>query len=172
MELSNAFNEIKAEQLSKNPFKMIGTDWMLVTAKKDDNINTMTASWGGVGVMWNKNVAFVVIRPQRYTKEFIDSSDTFSLSFFDGSYKKELSYLGKVSGRDEDKISKSNLTVSNDNNTPFFAEANTVLICKKLFAVPFEEQNFIDKSIIDKQYSDKDYHTLYIAEIDKVLVRE
>lgn len=165
------FKEIKAEELEENPFKKIGKDWMLVTAKNGDQVNTMTASWGGLGVMWNKNVAFVVIRPQRYTKKFVDASDSFSLSFYDKKYKKTLSYLGSVSGRDENKIKKANFTLAYDADTPFFTEASLVITCKKLFAMPFEEEFFIDKSIVSKHYPEKDYHTLYIAEIEKVLVK-
>ena len=97
-----SFKEIKPEELQKNPFQMIGKEWLLVTAEKDGKANTMTASWGGVGVMWGRNVAFIVIRPQRYTKEFIDASDKLSLSVLDEEYRKTLSYLGSVSGRDED----------------------------------------------------------------------
>ena len=85
------WKEIAPEALEKSPFQMIGKDWMLVTAQKDGKANTMTASWGGLGVMWGKNVAFIVIRPQRYTKEFIDGSDTLSLSFDDESFRKQLS---------------------------------------------------------------------------------
>ena len=81
------------------PFEKIGSQWMLISAEKDGKVNTMTASWGGVGVLWGKNVVTVYIRPQRYTKEFVDANDTFTLSFFDGNYMKELGYLGKVSGR-------------------------------------------------------------------------
>ena len=106
-----SFKEIKPEELQKNPFQMIGKEWLLVTAEKDGKANTMTASWGGVGVMWGRNVAFIVIRPQRYTKEFIDASDKLSLSVLDEEYRKTLSYLGSVSGRDEDKIGKSGLTI-------------------------------------------------------------
>ena len=171
MDLSKLFKEIKPEQLTENPFKRFNKDWTLITAKKDDKVNTMTASWGGVGIMWNKNVAFIVIRPQRYTKEFVDASETFSLSFYDDEYKKKLSYLGTVSGRYEDKIKNVDFTIAQDNNTPFFTEANTVLICKKLLSTPFTEQDFIDKSLIDKNYPSKDFHTLYIAEIEKVLVK-
>ena len=102
----NTFIEITPESLEKSPFQLIGKEWMLVTAEKDGIVNTMTASWGGLGVMWGKNVAYVVIRPQRYIKEFIDGSDTFSLTFFAPEFKKQLSYLGSVSGKDEDKIKK------------------------------------------------------------------
>ena len=143
------FHEIAPEQLQKTPFQMIGKEWMLVTAKKGDKVNTMTASWGGLGVMWGKNVAFVVIRPQRYTKEFIDASDSFSLSFLDGAYKEKLSYLGSVSGRDEEKISKTGLTVAEENEIPYFAEADTVLICKKLYQQEYQKECFLDSSILN-----------------------
>lgn len=165
------FREIKPEELSKNAFTMIGKEWLLVTAEKEGKANSMTASWGGVGVMWGKNVAFVVIRPQRYTKEFIDSSDTFSLSVLDDSYRKTLSYLGSVSGRNEDKIQKSGLVLSHDGETPYFSEANTVLICRKLYAQEFKPECFIDPEPEHKWYPDKDYHTMYIVEIQKVLVQ-
>lgn len=125
-----SFKEIKPEELQKNPFQMIGKEWLLVTAEKDGKANTMTASWGGVGVMWGRNVAFIVIRPQRYTKEFIDASDKLSLSVLDEEYRKTLSYLGSVSGRDEDKIGKSGLTVAHTDDVPYFAEANTVTQAK------------------------------------------
>lgn len=162
-------NEIAATTLTKTPFEMIGKDWMLVTAQYNGKVNTMTASWGGLGVMWGKDVAFLVIRPQRYTKEFIDQSTQLSLSFFGQDYHKELGYLGSVSGRDENKIEKAGLTIVTENSVPYFAEADTVLLCKKLFAQPFEESAFLDTSILEKWYPDKDYHTLYIAEIEKVL---
>jgi flavin reductase (DIM6/NTAB) family NADH-FMN oxidoreductase RutF len=166
------FKEIKPEQLEQSPFKLIGKDWMLVTAKKDGKINTMTASWGGLGIMWGKNVAYIVLRPQRYTKEFVDNADTFSLTFYDNGYKKQLGYLGSVSGRDEDKIAKSNLTVLDTEDTPYFEEADIVMICKKLHAQVINPECFIDSEIDEKWYPDKDYHTLYIAEIGKILVKE
>lgn len=167
-----SFKEIKATELQKNPFQMIGREWLLVTAKNGDKCNTMTASWGGVGIMWGKNVAYVFIRPQRYTKEFIDASSTFSLSVLDESCRKTLSYLGTVSGRDEDKIEKSGLTVAMDGDTPYFEEANTVMVCRKLYAQEYDPACFIDKSCDEKWYPQKDYHTMYIVEIEKVLVQE
>ena len=169
--MNTNFVEITPFDIEKNTFTQKGKDSMLVTAKKDDSVNTMTASWGGLGVMWNKNVAYVVIRPQRYTKEFVDCSESFSLTFFDKDFKDKLIYLGTVSGRDEDKISKCQLTISYENNIPYFEEANLVLFCKKLFATDYKEENFIDKEIMSKNYPNQDYHTLYIAEITKVLTK-
>lgn len=167
----NKFKEIQANELNESPFKLIGKDWMLITAEKDNKVNTMTASWGGLGVMWGKDVAYIVVRPQRYTKEFIDNSSTFSLTFFDDSFKKELGYLGKVSGRDEDKISKCNLTISHDGDTPYFEEGKLVLVCKKLYSQQLKPENFIEEGIDERWYPQKDYHELYIAEIEKILIK-
>ncbi|GAB6087031.1 flavin reductase family protein [Alkaliphilus crotonatoxidans] len=171
MSTANGFYKITPEQLNKSPFQLIGKEWMLVTAQKEGRVNAMTASWGGFGVMWNKNVAYIVIRPQRFTKEFVDHADTFSLTFFDSSFKKELGYFGTVSGRDEDKIKKTGLTVAHSNETPYFTEANLVVICKKIFAQPYEPSAFIDESI-HQCYPDQDYHTLYIGEITEILARK
>lgn len=146
--------------------------WMLVTAAKPDgSVNTMTASWGGMGIMWNKEVAFVVIRPQRYTREFVEGSDSFSLTFFDKSYKKALSHLGKVSGRDENKIATAGLTVAEKDGIPYFEEAETAIFVKKLFVQRIEESSFLDKEIIGRWYPEKDFHYLYIAEITKIMTK-
>lgn len=161
--------EFPIEELNKNPFEMIGKDWMLVTAELSGRVNAMTASWGGMGVMWGKNVAFVVIRPTRYTKEFIDASETFSLAFLDESHRKTLGYFGAVSGRDEDKIAKAGLTVMHEGHTPYFEEADTVLICRKLYVQAFDAACFIDREPDERWYPEKDYHTMYIAEIVKAL---
>lgn len=165
------FREVDIKDFRINPFDL-KDKWMLISAEKSGVANTMTASWGGLGIMWNKEVAFVVIRPQRYTKEFVDNSEMFSLSFFNESFKKELSYLGKVSGRDEDKISKTSLTLGSDNNTPYFEEAETVIFVKKLYIQPMDSQFLLEKEIDTRWYPDNDYHHLYIAEIKKIITKK
>lgn len=167
----STFQEISPEQFEQSPFKLIGKDWMLITAEKDDCVNTMTASWGGFGMMWGKNVAYIVIRPHRYTKEFVDSSDSFSLTFFEESFKKTLSYLGSTSGRDESKIEKSNLTVLHDDSIPYFEEATIAILCKKLYAQEFKPECFIAQELNKQWYPEADHHTLYIAEITKILIK-
>ena len=161
--------EIKHENFQENAFEMIGKDWLLITAEKDGKVNTMTASWGGVGVLWNKKVAYIFIRPQRYTKEFVDFSDRLSVCVLPNSYRKELSYLGNVSGKDEDKISNANLKVQKYEDVPYFDEARLTLICRKLYAQDLKEECFIEKDIIDKWYPENDYHTMYVVEIEKIL---
>lgn len=165
------FKEISTKYFPLNPFE-IKSKWMLISAQKDGIVNTMTASWGGFGVMWNKEVVFVVIRPQRYTKEFVDVAEEFSLSFFDDSFKKDLSYLGKVSGRDEDKISKTSLTVQNLDETPYFAEAELVVFAKKLYAQPMSEEFFLEHDVEKQWYPNKDHHVLYVAEVTNILEGE
>ena len=126
--------KILPENINDNIFKLIGKDWMLVAAQKDGKVNAMTASWGFGGVMWGKNAVVVGIRPQRYTKEFVDNGDTFSITILPESYRETMSYFGTVSGRDEDKIAKTGLTVAHDENTPYFEEGRLVLICKKMYS--------------------------------------
>lgn len=164
------FTPIKPEAMRGNPFSLIGKGWMLITAGRD-KCNAMTASWGGLGVMWNKNVAFVVVRPQRYTKEFLDAEAAFSLSFLGDEHRKALTYLGSVSGRDEDKMTRCGLTVAREDGVPYFTEAHTVLICAKLFAQPYDPAAFLDRDMMATQYPNKDFHTLYIAEIVKALAK-
>lgn len=103
-----SFKEISIKDLNINPFLTIGQDWFLITAGDEIKVNTMTASWANMGVLWGEDVIISYIRPQRYTKEFIDTNDCFSISFFNGM-KKEMALLGKISGRDTDKIKEASL---------------------------------------------------------------
>ena len=129
----------------------------------------MTASWGGFEVFWNKNAAAIYVRSQRYTKEFNDREDTFSLSFFEERYRSALSLCGSVSGRNEDKIARTALTGLFDEKAPDFQEACFVLICRKLCHVNLDPGQFDQKQYDSAVYPNKDYHRMYIAEILKVL---
>lgn len=170
-------NELKAytaTQVDMNPFLKIGNEWMAVTAGNADKVNTMTASWGGVGVLWGKNVAFIFIRESRYTKEFIDENEGFTLNFFDNEdqeCKQALKYFGAVSGRDEDKIAKANMNVEYCDNVPYIKESNMVFVCKKMSAAVIDPKGFIDPEIMDKWYKEGDMHTMYIGEITQILAR-
>ncbi len=170
----HTFQPYPAAMLDINPFSKIGTEWMAVTAGDSDKVNTMTASWGTLGVLWGKNVVSIFIRESRYTKEFIDRMDTFSLTFFDVSDKENklaLKYFGAVSGRDENKIANAKMHVDYADNTPYIDEGNLVLICKKLSATKILPQQFLDDTIAGLWYTDNDYHTMYVAEITQILAR-
>ena len=166
----NQFESRTADTMTLNPFTRIGKDWMLITAGTKDRANTMTASWGGLGIMWGKNVAYIFVRDSRYTKEFIDANDTFSLTFFEGE-REALSYLGTASGRDGDKIAKVGFHVNCSEDTPFIDEGNLVFICKKLSATRVTADQFIDPALADTFYKDGDIHTMYIGEITQILTR-
>jgi len=165
------FKSVKASELAVNPFTKIGKEWLLITGNRGEETNTMTASWGGLGVLWNRDVATVYIRPQRYTKEFIDASEYFTLSFFAEEYRKELNFLGKVSGRDTDKMKETGLTIIDaPHGTKSYQEASLVLVLKKMYRGKIDLENFIDPSI-EKFYPEKDYHEVYIGEIVDALVK-
>lgn len=169
--------KIKFEELSINPYNSIAKDWMLISAgTKADEFNTMTASWGHLGSIWGhgggKPTAVVFIRPTRYTKKFVDENEYFSLSFFDEEYRKDLSYLGTVSGRDEDKVSKTKLSPVFNEKAVYFSEANLVLVCRKLYKQELKEECFIDKKVMDDSYPLRDFHTMYIGEIEEVYIKD
>lgn len=150
-----------------NPFSKIADDWFLVTAGDENGYNTMTASWGSLGTMWGKSVAVTVIRPQRYTKEFIDNNEYFTISFLKEGNKDILSFCGSKSGRDFDKAKETGLEPVFVDKTTTFEQAELVLICRKVFAQDINPDSFLDKTIIDKWYPEKDFHTAYVGEIVK-----
>ena len=167
------FIKLDPKTVNMNPFSTLDDNWMLITARSGEKVNTMTASWGGLGVLWNKNVAYVFVRPQRYTRELIDESDHFSLNILDHeTYRKELEYLGKASGRDEDKIAKSKLTLAYSNEVPYFQEADQVLICRKLSRQQITKDSFIEAGLAAKNYPTDDFHYVYVGEIEDFLVKE
>lgn len=160
---------MKATEIKENVFDLIGKQWMLVGAHKDGRTNAMTASWGGLGIMWGKEVAYVFIRETRYTKEFVDQGETFSLSVFDESKREMLAYMGKVSGREEDKIEKAGLKTELVEGAPVFGGAKLTLVCRKMYAQEMKEECFADKEAVEKWYADGNYHTMYVAEILDVI---
>ncbi len=165
------WKEINIEDWKGNVFHKIGKQWMLISAEHEERVNAMTASWGGMGILWNKPVAFIFVRPQRFTKPLIDANDHFALTFYGEDQRDMLAYMGKASGRDEDKIAHANLTVIKD-HAPYFDQANEALICRKLFAQELDPEGFQDAMVDQKNYPSKDYHFLYVGEIEKVLLHD
>ena len=138
---------------------------MLITAGTPERCNTMTASWGGLGVLWGKQTATCYIRPQRYTYEFMEAGEAFTLSFFGEEYRKALAFCGAKSGRDVDKIRECGFTVAaGAGDAPYFEEADLVLVCKKAYWQDLDPSHFLDPEI-EKHYPQKDYHRMYIGEI-------
>ena len=163
------FQEMKVQDLTMNPFEKIGKQWMLITAGDAAGFNTMTASWGGFGHLWQREVATIYIRPQRYTKTFVDNNELFTVSFYGEEYRKALQLCGTLSGKDTNKTEQAGLTPYFVEGTTAFAEAELILVCRKLYHQDMLPELFDDPAVEQAMYPQKDYHTLYIGEIVKVL---
>ncbi len=157
---------IRPEEIGDNPFKLVGSDWMSITAGPPEAYNTMTASWGGFGVIWGKNICWCVIRPHRYTYEFMERADVFTLSFFDERYRGALNLCGTKSGRDMDKAAAAGITPIPGQlaGTTCFAEARMVIECRKIYFQDIDPKHFLDPEI-EKNYPKHDYHRMYVGEI-------
>ena len=164
------FKEIKAQDIKGNLIDKIANEWMLISAGNKNGYNMMTASWGFVGEMWGKDSVIAMIRPQRYTMQFVDKNDYFAFSFY-GDNKDIHKVCGSKSGRDCNKTEETGLTPVFADNTVYFEEANLVIICKKQYADSLKEENFTDKSPL-KWYENKDYHNMIFGSIEKVLIKE
>jgi len=159
------FKKIDPKDFSGNIIQKIGFDWMLITAGNPEKFNTMTASWGGMGFLWNKPVAFIFIRPQRFTYEFAELNEYFTLHFFEEKYREILNFCGSKSGRDVDKIAKTGLTVFNSpNNNVYFGQSYLQMECRKLYFDDLNPDHFLDEKII-RNYPKNDFHRFYIGEI-------
>ncbi len=156
------FQEIDLLKEDMNPFHKIGKEWFLITAGDKVGYNMMTASWGFLGVIWGKNTAISVVRPQRYTKQFVDKEE-----YFGNEQREALAFCGSKSGRDYDKAKETGLTPMFLDETVSFEEAELVLVCKKVYVDEIKKQNFLDMMIPEANYPKQDYHTVYVGEIVK-----
>lgn len=155
-------------------FAELNDDWAILTAGGRDDFNAMTISWGGIGILWNRPVAFVFVRKTRYTYDFMEKNNTFTLSFLPDKYRKELSFFGSKSGRDFDKFKETGLhpILDIDANLYYVKEATKVLKLRQLFKTDMDAFNFMNKSLIDTFYKKSDFHTIYVAEIFQYLTSE
>jgi len=167
METFKHFNAVNPFTLKENVFDMLQDEWMLITAGETNCFNTMTAAWGGFGILWRKPIAIIYIRPQRYTYQFTEKYNDFTLSFFGhDNCRKALSFCGSKSGRDFDKPKETGLTpVLTTEKNIAFQEARLIFDCRKLYADDIKPDNFIDIGLDKSIYPTKDYHRFYIGEI-------
>ena len=165
------FSEVDITKIEKfNPFEKIGKEWMLITAGDEKKCNMMTASWGMMGVLWNKNVVAVFVRPQRYTFRFLEENEYYTISFFGEEYRKELLFLGQNSGKDINKLKSTSLNLIYNQKAPYFEEASCVLVCKKIYNQFIKPECFLDFDI-NKNYEEQDYHKIFVGEITKCLIK-
>jgi flavin reductase (DIM6/NTAB) family NADH-FMN oxidoreductase RutF len=172
MEVSmHVFQPVEPSDVDDGPFTFKGTK-MLITVAKGDKVNTTAASWGGVGYLWDRRIVFIFLPGKRYTKEFLDETKEFSISFLNQTeYRGALKYLEAVSGRTEDKIAGARLTVNYDDGIPFIDEADNVITAKVLFKKEFGEEGFVDRSLLEEFYKTGDYHYVYVGVIKKIMIR-
>jgi flavin reductase (DIM6/NTAB) family NADH-FMN oxidoreductase RutF len=166
------FTNISPTEIADNVFKLLDKGWMLVTAGNLEDYNTMTASWGHMGILWNLPIAIAYIRPQRHTYGFANRFPEYTLSFFTERYRTALQFCGTRSGRDCDKAAETGLTpVATDRGNVFFEEARLVLECRKVYQDDLKKKNFLLPEIARKNYPKNDFHRFYMGEIVNVLVR-
>lgn len=167
------FNQVEFTDVKNNVVDLLKNRWGLITAGDENSFNTMTVSWGAIGELWGKDMATVYIRPQRYTEEFLNSNEYFTLSFYPEDMKKSIHGIcGSKSGREVDKVKETGLVPCFDEKAPYFEQAEIVLVCRKVAKANFEPSQFIDSEMIEKWYEAKDYHYIYYGEIEKVLISE
>lgn len=164
-------NRIPISELD-DVFHLVGKDWMLLCAKGQDaagrpTANPMTASWGGMGILWNKPVIFLFIRPQRYTYGLVEKAPRLSVSFLGEEYREALRICGRLSGRDADKFTAAGLTCMYTEGVPHPAEARLMLACRKLYAEDLKAAAFLDPALLDN-YKENDFHRMYVCEIEAV----
>ncbi|MBR6509547.1 MAG: flavin reductase [Clostridia bacterium] len=162
------FKEISAKEIDGNLIKAIADEWMLISAGNEQGYNMMTASWGFAGEVWGNDSVMALIRPQRYTMDYVNQNEYFTLSFY-GDRKDIHSVCGSKSGRDVDKTALTGLTPVFSDNTVYFDEARLVIICKKQYVDIMKKECFIDKTPLDC-YKENDFHYMIIGKIEKVLV--
>ncbi len=171
--IDTLFNTVKPEELTYNFFRLINDDNMLITAGQSGGYNTMTASWGTAGILWNMPIAICFIRPHRYTFQFAEKSDYFTLSFLEEKHRNILNYCGSHTGRDVNKAEQTGLHVLETGmGNVTFSQARLVLECRKLYADFLREENFLIQGITAKFYPDKDFHKFYIGEIKSCFLKK
>ncbi len=168
--------EINVADLRDNVFETVGKEWMLVSAGTKEKYNMMTASWGCLGWLWNKPVAVVFVRPERYTHEFIEANDTLVLSFLGHGEEARKIYTvcGSKSGRDLDKTSATGLQpLTTAAGNVAFAQSRLTLECRKLYKDAIKPESILDAGI-NKWYGDANggYHDVYVVEIEHAYVGE
>lgn len=171
------YDKIEAKEIPDNIIQLISEDWMLVTAGNKTFYNTMTASWGGIGYIWEKPVSFMFIRDIRYTYEFLEKEDGFTLSFFTEENRGALRIAGTKSGRDTDKIKEIGLTpIETPSGLMSFGEARLIIECKKIFVAPLDSESFVEnyktKLLEDFYTAEVATHTLFISEITNVWMKK
>jgi flavin reductase (DIM6/NTAB) family NADH-FMN oxidoreductase RutF len=152
-------------------FRGLGHEGALLTVGDATKFNAMTIGWGALGFIWERNIVTVLVRPSRYTHEFIEKFASFTVSFYHREHHNALSILGTRSGRDTDKVALAGLTPAFIDGVVTFREAYLTVVAKQLCRMQLQPGDFIDPTIDGQCYSKQDYHTIYQAEVIKVIAQ-
>ena len=157
---------------------------ILVTTKAGEKVNTMSISWGTLGIEWGRPIFTLFVREHRYTREMLDQNPEFTINVPVGPYeKKVIGYCGTYSGRNTDKIQDMNLTLEEplEITVPGLKEFPLTLECKVLYR-QLQDKNLIPQEIREKDYpqdvdstaplANKDFHVAYYGEIVKAYIIE
>lgn len=171
------YDKIEANELPDNVFQLIGQEWMLVTAGNKESFNTMTASWGGLSYVWERPAAITYIRDTRYTYQFLQREESFTLSFFTEQYRGALNICGNRSGRDTDKVKDAGLTpIETPSGLMSFGEARMIIECKKMLVQELDYANLTEPykaKIIEESYNGESAkHQLFISEITNIWIKK
>lgn len=165
------FQSVDPKEITENWFQAFSKETPLLTAGTKEKFNTMTIGWGTVGYIWSKPIAEVLVRPSRYTYEFVEQEDYFTISFFGKDYRKEMGLCGSKSGRDIDKVAETGFTPIVENNKIAFEEARMVLVCKKIYQHNLDKNTFRDENSSTTFYADGDWHVVYYGEIVEAYIK-
>ena len=155
-------------KLDFNPFVKFDEEWAIVTAGNRDGFNGMTISWGSAGILWNKEIINVYIKPCRYTESFTKENDYFTVSFFPKECREALNVMGTKSGRDCDKVKEANLTPVFLKNGVDYKEASLTIVCRKIYAAPFVSE-LVPEFAHERYYTKEEEHVMYIGEVVEVI---
>ena len=171
-EIWNGYTKISPADIDGNIIQRLGEEWMLITSGTPESYNTMTASWGGMGIIWGAPVSFITVRNTRYTYGFLQKNDIYTLTFFGGAEKEAMGYLGSHSGRDGDKVAQTGLTPM---ETPLgsmsFEQATMILECRKIFEDKLDPKSIFDDEMAKTYLGTTEHHVLFFGEIVNVWMK-
>lgn len=169
------YEAVAAEDFDENIFKLVGKDFTVITA--GETPNSMVASWGGVGIMFNKPVTWNFLRANRFTLEKIRETGTYTMCYFPDQYKGDIMQFGTKSGRNTDKMAQTKLTpMATPDGYPAYAEAKIIIECKLIAASTVSKDEFYTeeaKTFLQEGFDDaKDWHKLVYGEITKIYIKK
>lgn len=161
------------KEFNLEPFYILDQEWALLTVGNKEKWNAMTISWGGFGTIWNKPIVTVYVKPIRYTYEFMENNEYFTVSFYEEKYRKDLKIMGSKSGKEIDKSSCTKITPKFLENGITFKESKLTIVCKKIYFQDLDIKNIDKKNIgqgeIDRFYKKEPMHRMYIGEVIDII---